>query len=243
MAHIIITGATGSAGAAVLTHALESPIISRVSVLSRRPVKLAEGQAKADVIIHSDFETYPEEVLSRLQGATGCVWAQGISSRGMNEDEYIKITVDYPLAAARAFSTLGPKMNFVYVSGEGADMEKQQGGMMYARVKGAAERKLLELQAELEPLHVYNIRPGVINPAGKYLAERKPSLLDKSSTFIGNILGWVYPSGVITTNDFAKACVRLATGDGEPIPAGAGVMANGRLLRNHALRRLSTADS
>jgi uncharacterized protein YbjT (DUF2867 family) len=113
MAHIILSGATGTAGAAVLDCALKSPAISRVSVLSRRPVKLAENQPKANVIIHKDFESYPKEVLDQLQGATGCVWAQGISSRGMQEREYEKITLDYPVAAAKAFAGLGPKMNFV----------------------------------------------------------------------------------------------------------------------------------
>lgn len=113
MAHVILTGATGTAGAAVLDRALRSPAISRVSILSRRPVKRAEGQPKANVIIHKDYESYPQELLDQLQGATGCVWAQGISSRGMKERDYEKITVDYPVAAAKAFAGLGPKMNFV----------------------------------------------------------------------------------------------------------------------------------
>lgn len=76
MAHIIITGATGQAGSAVLAYALSSPAISRVSVLSRRPVKLAEGNPKATVLIHKDFEQYPAEVLEHLKDARGCIWAQ-----------------------------------------------------------------------------------------------------------------------------------------------------------------------
>jgi hypothetical protein len=31
--------------------------------------------------------------------------------------EYVRITVDYPVAAAKAFSTLSDKFKFVYVSG------------------------------------------------------------------------------------------------------------------------------
>lgn len=156
----------------------------------------------------------------------------------MSEDEYTKITVDYPLAAARAFAGLGEKMTFVYVSGEGAEMDKE-GGVMFARIKGRAERSLLNLQEELAPLNVYNIRPGGINPEGNYLAERKVSWTDKGINLLGNVFERVYKSMVISTESLGKACVRLATGDGKPWPEGKGVEEGGRLLRNVALRRIA----
>lgn len=235
----ILTGTTGSAGAAVLNYALSSPAVSTISILSRRPVKLAENQAKAKVIIHKDFETYPPEVLDQLKGATGCIWAQGISSVGMKEDDYTKITVDGPLAAARAFSGLGEKMNFVYMSGEGANMDEAKAGQMFGRVKGKAEKQLLALGDEQSPLNVYNIRPAIINPQGKYLAERPPTMQDRASTVLGGIAGLVWKSFVIPTHRLAKACVDLAVGDGKPVPDRVGVEAEGRLLRNTALRRLA----
>lgn len=237
MAHIIVTGATGSAGSAVLAYALKSPAIARVSVLSRRPVKLAENEPKAQVIIHKDFNEYPKDVLDQLKGASGCIWAQGISSVGMSEDEYTKITVDYPVAAAKAFSTLGDKVNFVYMSGEGASLEEK--GQLFARVKGRAENTMLALSKEYPSLNVYNIRPGVINPEGNYLAERKTTMQDRASTAIGGLMGWTWKGMVIPTERLARACVDLATGDGKPIAAGKGVESDGRLLRNTALRRLS----
>jgi uncharacterized protein YbjT (DUF2867 family) len=135
MAHIILTGATGTTGSAVLIHALSSPTIRKITILSRRPVDLAASQPKAQVIIHKDYDHYPPELLADLRGATACIWAQGISSRGLQEDEYAKITVYYPLAAARAFAGLGERMNFVYVSGEGADVAEKV-PFMYGRVKG-----------------------------------------------------------------------------------------------------------
>lgn len=238
MAHIILTGATGSAGSAVLAYALNSPSISRISVLSRRPVKLAENQPKANVVIHKDFETYPPELLDQLKGATGCVWAQGITSRGMTEEDYTKITVDYPIAAAKALSTLGDKMNFVYMSGEGASSD-EKASMMFGRVKGRAENALLALSADHPSLNVYNIRPATINPQGNYLAERNPSTQDILATFLGGIFEKVRKSFVIPTDKLAKVCVDLATGDGKAIQPGQGVEKDGRLLRNTALRRLA----
>lgn len=80
MAHVILTGATGTAGSAVLARCIASSTISRVSVLSRRPVKQAAGVDKVNVIIHSDFNSYPESLLDDLKGAVGCVWALGIAS-------------------------------------------------------------------------------------------------------------------------------------------------------------------
>ena len=84
--HIILTGATGTLGLATLQHILSSPSITRLSILSRRPVTLAEGHEKAEVIIHKDFETYPDEVLEKLKGAKGCVWALGISQTKVGKE-------------------------------------------------------------------------------------------------------------------------------------------------------------
>ncbi|CAJ2501052.1 Uu.00g039050.m01.CDS01 [Anthostomella pinea] len=240
MAHIILTGATGQAGSAVLAYALSSPAVSRVSLLSRRPVKLAESSPKANVIIHSDFSSYPEAILDQLRGATACIWAQGISSQGMSEDEYTRITLDYPVAAAKAFAGLAERMNFVYFSGEGGDME-EKASTMFGRIKGRAESRLLALQkdGEYPSLRVYNIRPAIINPQGNYLAERSVTLHDRASTWVGGLASVVWKSFVIPSDKLAKACTDLAVGDGEAVPAGEGVEADGRLLRNTALRRLA----
>jgi uncharacterized protein YbjT (DUF2867 family) len=77
--HLILTGATGLVGSAVLHHMLITPSVSQISILSRRPVPQAEGHSKVNVIIHADFNEYPQSVISQLKGAEGVVWAQGIS--------------------------------------------------------------------------------------------------------------------------------------------------------------------
>lgn len=158
----------------------------------------------------------------------------------MKESDYTEITVNYPLTAAKAFAGLGEKMNFVYLSGEGADMDmEEKSSMMFGRIKGRAERQLLDAQTTHPSLRVYNARPALINPQGKYLAERAPSFRDRLSSGLGAVLGTVWKNGEIPTESLAKALVDLATGNGGPIAAGAGVEADGRLLRNSALRRLA----
>lgn len=88
--HVILTGATGLIGAGVLQHMLATPEITRVSILSRRPVALAEGHEKAKVIIHKDFHTYDPSVLDEIKDANGCVWALGISQNDVDK-QYVDL--------------------------------------------------------------------------------------------------------------------------------------------------------
>jgi uncharacterized protein YbjT (DUF2867 family) len=93
MVHLILTGATGLVGAAVLHSMLANDTISRVSILSRRPVKMAEGhEDKVKVVIHEDFNTYSKELLDELKDAQGCVWALGVSQNAVSKT-YVLATV------------------------------------------------------------------------------------------------------------------------------------------------------
>jgi len=73
--HLILTGATGLVGSACLKALVTTEAVTTVTVLSRRPVPMAEGHEKVEVIIHNDFGNYPEGLLEKLKGAEGCDWA------------------------------------------------------------------------------------------------------------------------------------------------------------------------
>jgi len=77
MVHLILTGATGLVGSCVLHRMLQLETVTKISILSRRPVPQAEAHAKAHTIIYNNFQSYSPELLAQLQGAEGCVWAQG----------------------------------------------------------------------------------------------------------------------------------------------------------------------
>ncbi|KAJ6263932.1 Leucinostatins biosynthesis cluster protein T [Drechslerella dactyloides] len=240
MSHIIITGATGLAGSAVLQSALSSPAVSKISILSRRPVPAAEGNPKANVIIHKDFTSYPPDLLSQLSGASGCIWAQGISSVGMKEDEYTTITKTYPLAAAEAFSTLPGNFNFIYISGRGANQEGKA-GQMFGRVKGAAEKALLDVAAQKEGFSAYNLRPAGIDPGKTWTAERKQGMIEKTFFAIAPVIR-PFASGLFTPADkLAEVSIQLALGDGGKI-TGDAVLPDGYTLENPAIRRLAGLD-
>jgi len=86
-----------------------------------------------------DFTEYPDDVISQLSDHDGCVWAIGKSVRGLSEEEYLRIHLDYPLAAVAALKKAGvgsaeKPFTFVYVSGEGSD-PSQKSMFMWARGK------------------------------------------------------------------------------------------------------------
>lgn len=86
--HLILTGATGLCGSGVLDAMLKTKEVAKISIISRRPVKMAEDSKdpRINVILHQDFEKYDASLLSQLQGATGCVWALGISQTQVNAE-------------------------------------------------------------------------------------------------------------------------------------------------------------
>jgi len=236
--HIILTGPTGTCGSAVLRYCLAEPKITRISILSRRPVLQAEGQEKAHTVLHEDFSKYPDSLLEKLKGATACIWALGISQTSVTKEEYVKITYDYTMAAAKAFSTLSPSFNFVFVSGEGAD-QTEHSSQTFAKFKGRTEKELLELDKTTESLNVYAVRPGMIDPQGNNLRQTPESMPKRAFiSTMGFIIGNMAKSLHIGTMPLAKALTTLAIGDGKPLPAQPGVEYDGRVLRNTALRKL-----
>lgn len=242
MSHIILTGATGRAGSAILMRAIGSPAISRITILSRRPVKLAESQTKVNVLIHKDFTEYPSDTLAKLRGADACIWALGVSSVGMSEGIYTLITYDYALAAAKAFTKVGKEgtdrpFKFIFVSGEGASLEEK--GALFARVKGKTENALIKLGRELDGLSVYNVRPAGIDTEAHHLRDKKASWEGWLMYLLGPFLRRFAKSWVISTDALAKACLSLATGDGKPLPKANGIEMEGRLVRNTALRKMA----
>lgn len=88
--HLILTGATGLVGSAVLDAMIKTKDITKISIISRRPVKMAEDakDPRINVILHKDFETYDRELLEKLKGAQGCVWALGVSQNAVGR-EYV----------------------------------------------------------------------------------------------------------------------------------------------------------
>lgn len=173
MSKLIITGATGTAGFAAYLAALADPSVSRVTLLLRREVPSwanlpSSASEKSKTIIVKDFTQYPQDVISQIADHDGCVWALGKSVQGLSEEEYMKIHVDFPLAAAEALKKAGvgsteKPFTFVYVSGEGAD-PSQKSMFMWGRGKGRAETELAKA-LDTPTTRLLVARPGYFFPA------------------------------------------------------------------------------
>jgi nucleoside-diphosphate-sugar epimerase len=128
---IIITGTTGMVGEGVLFECLAHPQITEVLSVSRKPSGVTHPKLKEYIV--PDFLALQEND-EKLKGYDACFFCAGVSSVGMKESEYTRITYNTTLNFAKAVNP-NPQMSFVYVSGSGTD-SSEKGKLMWARVKG-----------------------------------------------------------------------------------------------------------
>lgn len=225
--HLILTGATGLVGSSVLEAMIKAQDVTKISVLSRRPIPLAEDakSPKVNVIIHRDFEQYGVDLLRQLGDAQGCVWALGVSQTKVDKDAYVKITQDYALAAAASFASLGQPQQqqqrrpfrFVYVSGEGATQTPGHFSAIFARVKGETEQRLVDLAgASQGALQADSVRPAFVD-AAQHEAIRPyipdPGLLARAAaTVLGPVVRAALPGSHSPTPMLGSFLTQMALG-------------------------------
>jgi len=130
----------------VLRECLADPDVSEVIAVVRKST--GRQQPKLREMVHADFTDF-----STIRfDADACFWCLGVSSNGMTEIDYMRITHDYAVAAAKVMNA---RMTFIFVSGQGADRD-----VMWARVKKRTEDDLALLPFKA----VYVFRPGFIQP-------------------------------------------------------------------------------
>ena len=171
---VIITGTTGMVGEGVLLECLANPEITDVLSVSRKRIHTKHPKLKEYIV--PDFTTLKEND-ETLQGYDACFFCAGVSSVGMKEPEYTRITYDTTLAFAKA---INPKqqMTFAFISGAGTD-SSEKGRLMWARVKGKTENDLMKLPFK----QVFAFRPGLM----KFTEGQKN--LSKTQKF----MSWLFP--------------------------------------------------
>jgi uncharacterized protein YbjT (DUF2867 family) len=153
---IILTGATGMVGEGVLMECLENPNVSEILSVSRKPSGKKHAKLK-EYIVPDFLEISLND--ENFKGYDAAFFCAGISSVGISEEEYTKITYDTTMHFARAVLAQNPDMVFNYVSGAHTD-KTESGKFMWARVKGKTENDLRKLGFR----GVYNFRPGFMKP-------------------------------------------------------------------------------
>ena len=153
---VLLFGATGMVGQGVLRECLLDPDVDLVQTVGR--TSTGTQHAKLREVVLGDMSSYAA-IESQLSGFDACFFCLGISSVGMDEADYARITFDITMAAAETLSRLSAGLTFIYVSGAGTD-STERGRVTWARIKGRTENALLRLPFKA----AYMFRPGIIQP-------------------------------------------------------------------------------
>lgn len=199
---VIITGATGMIGEGVLHHCLNHPLIEQVLLVTRKTT--GYSHPKLSEIIHTDFFDL-EPIREKLSGYDACYFCLGVSSVGMNEEKYSRLTYDLTLSFATVLADQNPGMTFCYISGAGTD-SSESGRSMWARVKGRTENDLMKLPFK----KAYNLRPGGIEP---FLPLRSTQSYYKTYKYLNVIfvvMKWIAPGLIISLKDLAAAMINVS---------------------------------
>ena len=207
---VIIFGATGMVGQGALRECLLDPDVTAVLSIGRRA--LGQSHPKLRELLRPDLFDL-EAAAQGVRGFDACLFCLGVSSAGMAEPDYRRVTFDLTLAAAGVLLAGNPGMTFIYVSGAGTD-STARGRFMWARVKGETENALLRLPfkaavmfrpAAILPLH------GVTSSKPLY---RLAFLLTRP---LWPVLRARCPRFVTTTEQLGRAMLRVAK-SGSPKP-------------------------
>ncbi len=207
---VLLFGATGMLGQGVLRECLLADDVELVRAVGRSSTGVES--AKLDEVIHPDlFALDPIE--PSLRDFDACFFCLGVSSAGMSEEDYSRLTFDLTISVARRLAQLNPEMTFIYVSGTGTD-SSESGRVMWARVKGRTENELQRLPFR----EVCLFRPGIIQPL--HGARSKTTSYRIFYTLTSPVL-WIlrrlFPRQILTTEIIGEAMLTVAR-HGAPKP-------------------------
>jgi uncharacterized protein YbjT (DUF2867 family) len=221
---VVLFGATGMVGQGVLRECLIDPGVERVLAVGRRASAQAHPKLRQLVTDLSDFSA----VAAELAGHDACFFCLGVSSAGMSEQAYRRVTYDIAVAAAQTLAAGNRAMTFIFVSGAGAD-STGQGRIMWARVKGQTENALRQLPFKA----VYIFRPAFIQPLDG---------IKSRTRWLGlfySVMGPLFPlwkallPKYVTTTELIGRAMIAAAAHGAPTP----------VLENHDINALGVQYS
>ncbi|MBQ1022385.1 epimerase [Micromonospora sp. D93] len=214
---VVVFGATGMVGQGVLRECLLADDVREVLTVGRRPSGRQDPKLR-ELTVADVGEL--DAVRAELTGVDACFYCLGVSSLGVDEAAYTRVSYDYPMAAARLFAEVSPDVTFVYVSGQGTD-SSGQGRVMWARVKGRAENAVMDLLP-----NGYAARPGFIQPTYGAVSKTRWYRFGYGVTRpLFPVLSRLLPNQVTTTDGIGRAMLRVAR-QGSPV----------RVLGNRELR-------
>jgi len=201
--NVLLFGATGMVGQGALRECLLDPGVHRVTAVGRRAT--GEHHEKLREVVVPDVADLAA-VEGELVGFDACLFCLGVTSAGMSEAEYTRLTYDLTVSVARTLLRLNPGMTFVFVSGAGTD-SSEKGRVMWARVKGRAENAVLGMGFR----EAYAVRPAAIIPLHGITSRTRwiriaTTVLRPAFPLLRALL----PNHVTTTEQLGRAMLKIA---------------------------------
>ncbi len=197
---ILLTGATGMVGEGVLHECVLDENIEKIVVLGRKPC--GYNHPKVSDLVTPDLMEL-SAIESQLSGFDACLFCSGISSVGVNQEDFHRMTYTLTLHIANVLVKKNPTMTFCYISGASTD-STEKGRINWARVKGKTENDLMKLPFKA----VYNFRPGVLTPT-KGL--KNTLSYYKYFGWLGSVVKLVAPNSISTLAQLGKAMIQVCT--------------------------------
>ena len=195
---VILFGATGMVGQGVLHECLRDHRVESVLVVGRRSIGRTHSKLR-ELICKDLFAADAAE--EDLRQYDACFFCLGVSSAGMNEPDYTRLTYDLTMGSAHVLAHANPRMAFVYVSGAGTG-----GKQMWAQVKLRTENALLALFP-----NAYMFRLAMLRPMHGEISQTRWTRIGYS--LFGPLLPLIRaiaPGWVITTEEMGRAMIRVA---------------------------------
>jgi hypothetical protein len=183
-------------GEGVLFGCIEHPDVEQILLVNRRHYEISHPKVK-EIIVKDFFHL--DEATDRLKGFDACFYCAGISSVGMSEADYTRVTYDTTISFAKKVLSLNPEMTFIFVSGAQTDTTGKS-KMMWARVKGRTENALMEMPFK----NVYNFRPGLMKP---FPGQKNIKSVIKIILGLYPVLKLIFPGRTSIMPDVARAMI------------------------------------
>lgn len=197
--NVVLFGATGMIGGGALTECIDDPAVESVVSIGRHRSGRNHPKLR-EVVVEDLFDLagWADEI----GPFDACLYCLGVSSAGMSEDRYRRITLDLTELVADALEERQPDMTMCFISGQGSG----SGRSMWACVKGAAEQALLS-----RSFTSYVFRPGFIQPVKG--ARSRTTLYRALYAVLGPlspVLRALAPNSLTTTEILGRAMIRAA---------------------------------
>jgi uncharacterized protein YbjT (DUF2867 family) len=195
---VVLFGATGMVGQGVLRECLRDNGVEAVLAVGRSST--GQQHPKLRELLRKDLFDFGTPG-AELQGYDACFFCLGVSSVGMSEAEYTRLTYDLTLGWAQVLARANPAMTFIYVSGAGTS-----GNAMWARVKKRTEDALLALFPSS-----YMVRLSMLRPMhGEVSRTRWTRIGYVVFRPLLPLVRAIAPGAVVTTEELGRVMIRAA---------------------------------